>query len=112
MSNHVIRLATHSDINVLIEMRRDFTIEDLEPKQRNTRPGYEAKGVAVSKRRVFSLARRPDVPLPERSPEPLLWGRIEPLLRQIGSRCAQIRPSCNEPFLARTTPSLRSPRLR
>ncbi len=42
MSDIVIRLATQSDIGELVEMRRDFTFEDIDPNERNTRPGYEA----------------------------------------------------------------------
>jgi GNAT superfamily N-acetyltransferase len=38
----LIRLAAQSDIAELVEIRRDFTFEDLEPRDRNSRSGYEA----------------------------------------------------------------------
>jgi GNAT superfamily N-acetyltransferase len=39
---HVIRRATNADVEQLVEMRCDFTFEDLEPHESTIRPGYAA----------------------------------------------------------------------
>ena len=41
MTETIIRLARHEDIQELVEMRRDFTFEDFESGAAITRPGYE-----------------------------------------------------------------------
>ena len=41
MSDVSLRRARPTDIDELVEMRREFTFEDVEPNERASRPGYE-----------------------------------------------------------------------
>jgi GNAT superfamily N-acetyltransferase len=41
MAEPIIRLAEEADIEQLIEMRREFTFEDLDPNTSVSEPGYE-----------------------------------------------------------------------
>jgi predicted N-acetyltransferase YhbS len=54
VSDPVIRLAAQSDIPELVEMRRDFTFEDVEPTEHRTRRGYEADCRAFLKDAITS----------------------------------------------------------
>jgi len=54
MSDPVIRLATHGDIDVLVEMRRTFTFEDPEMSHATGHPEFEAECTAFLAEAVSS----------------------------------------------------------